>query len=83
MAISTDLNTSGAADSRKRSKILMVKQDRIQSCLLNCTCSGVEGKESITLGTEQASRGQKNHFLLPVSPILRFHMPMTSMFLKT
>lgn len=64
------LNTSGAADSRKRSKILMVKQDRIQSCLLNCTCSGVEGKESITLGTEQASSG---HFLLPVSPILRFH----------
>lgn len=70
MPISMGLNTSGAADSRKRSKILMVKQDRIQSCLRNCTCSGVEGEESIMLGTEQASSG---HFLSPVSPIQRFH----------
>ncbi|EGW03958.1 hypothetical protein I79_002898 [Cricetulus griseus] len=54
-------------------KIPIVKQGRIQSCLLNCTCSGVEGKESVTPGTKQASTGQKSPSLLPVSPLQRFH----------
>lgn len=51
----------------------MVKQGRILSCLLNCTCSGVEGRESATLGTKQVSTGQESPSLLPASPIQRFH----------